>query len=357
MRIGIFGGTFNPPHIGHVQAVKAAAAEYKFDLLIVMPTGFPPHKVLPVNTPNAKKRYLMTQNAFSTLNNTMVSDNEIYSKENNYTIDTVIEIQNEYPDAELFLLVGTDMFDSIDTWKDSKKLLDIATPVRMSRDVIPVSSSEIRQLLPLRKGREYLADLNYSYIIKYRLYNAKPDFDWLSEKANQMLNPLRIAHVNACRTEAVRLAKRWEADSDDACEAAILHDITKKLDFSQNMCIIAEHGFCSKSYNKNEEKLLHSITGAIIAKTEFGVSDAVADAIKWHTTGRANMSMLEKIIYVADYIEATRSFPGVDKLRKAAYEDINEAMKIGLEMTVNDLKSRGITPDESTFDALFELNK
>jgi len=357
MRIGIFGGTFNPPHIGHVQAAQTAALQNNIDLLIVVPTGIPPHKTLPAGTPDSKKRYIMTQNAFSVLNNIKISEIEIHSKENNYTIDTVEKIKKEYPDAGILLLIGTDMYNSIDTWKDSERLLSIVNPVLLPRDVIPVSSSDVRRMLPLRKGREYLTDSNYAYIIKHRLYGAKPDFDWLSEKALSMLNPLRIPHVQACRTEAVRLAKHWGADPDDACEAAILHDITKKLDFSQNLCIIAESGNSVNLINKNEEKLLHSITGAIIAKTEFGVSDEVADAIKWHTTGRAKMSMLEKIIYIADYIEATRSFPGVDKLRTVAYENIDDAMMIGLEMTVSDLKSRGITPNESTYSAISDLGK
>jgi len=357
MKIGIFGGTFNPPHIGHVQAVKTAAEQNNIDFLIIIPAGIPPHKILPDSTPDSEKRYIMTKNAFSLLKNTKISDLEIYSKENNYTIDSVEKIQKEYPNAETLLLVGTDMYNSIDTWKDSERLLKKVTPVLLPRNVIPISSSEIREMLPLRKGREFLADSNYAYIIKYRLYGAKPDFDWLSEKALSMLNPLRIPHVKACQTEAVRLAKRWGVDPDDAREAAILHDITKKLDFSQNMCIIAENGNSVNLINKNEEKLLHAITGAILAKSEFGVSDEVADAIKWHTTGRAKMSMLEKIIYIADYIEATRSFPGVDRLRIAAYENIDDAMMIGLEMTVSDLKSRGITPNESTFSAISDLGK
>jgi len=356
MRIGIFGGTFNPPHIGHVQASKTAAEENKIDLLLVIPTGIPPHKPLPVSSPDPEKRYKMTQNAFASIKNTEISDVEIHSSDTNYTIDTIGKIKNKYQDSELLLLVGNDMFETIDTWKNHEDLLRLVTPILLPRDIVKISSSEIRQMLPQRKGRVYLAESNYSFIIKHRLYDARPDFDWLREKAHSMLNPLRIPHVKACETAAVRLAEFWGVDTDDAREAAILHDITKKLDFSQNMCIIAEHGFSGFTPQKNEEKLLHSITGALLAQSEFGVSNEVADAIKWHTTGKAHMSMLEKIIYVADYIESTRDFPEVDLLRKAAYENINKAMILGLEMTVNDLKKRGITPNNSTFEALAELN-
>jgi len=357
MRIGIFGGAFNPPHKGHVQAAETAVRQYMIDLLIVIPTGTSPHKALPTGSPSPEKRFIMTKNAFAGSDTAYVSDMEIFSRDSNYTIDTVKKIKQKYPDAELHLLVGTDMFDTLDTWKDSDILLKEVTPVLLPRNVINISSSEIRELLPLRKGREFLSKSNYAYIIKHRLYQAKPDWDWLRECAHSMLSPLRIPHVDACETEALRLAKRWDVDPDDAREAAILHDITKKLDFSQNMCIIAEHGVEIEKLGDHEEKLLHSITGALLAKSEFGVSDNVSEAIMWHTTGKAGMSMLEKVIYIADYVESTRDFPGVEALRRVAYDNIDEAMIIGLEMTINDLRSRGISPNKTTYDALYDLRK
>jgi len=357
MRIGIFGGAFNPPHIGHVLASSAAAELNSLDLLIVIPTGVPPHKSMPEGSPKRKQRLLMTKNAFSDTKKTKISDIEIFSDNNNYTIDTTRKLKKEYPDSEFFLLVGTDMYDSLNTWKSSEKLLKTVTPVLLPRDVVKISSSELREMLPLRKGREFLSDDNYAFIIKQRLYKAKPDFDWLRERAYQMLDPVRIPHVKASEAEAIKLAEHWGASQEDAREAAILHDITKKLDFSQNMCIIAEHGETLWKLGNHESKLLHSITGAITAKTEFGVSDDVFDAIKWHTTGRAKMSMLEKIIYIADYIEETRDFPGVNQLRTAAYEDINKAMVIGLKMTIQDLESRSITPNKKTLDALNDLSE
>ena len=357
MKVGIFGGAFNPPHIGHVRAAQTAASQYNLDLLLVIPTGTPPHKHLPSGSPGPEKRLIMTQNAFKLSDKTIVSDMEVYSNTNNYTIDTVINIKHKYPKAKLFLLVGTDMYESLKSWKDSEALLELVTPVLLPRNVIKISSSEIREILPLRKGREYLSESNYVYIIKHRLYDAKPDWDWLRERSHSMLNPLRAPHVDACEAAAMQLAKHWNINQDDAREAAILHDIAKKLDFSENMCIIAKHSLLLEQFGNHEEKLLHSITGALIAQSEFGVSDEVAGAIKWHTTGKAQMSTLEKVIYLADYIEATRDFSGVEQLRKAAYENIDNAMIMGLEMTIDDLKSRGIEPCAASYDALNDLRK
>jgi len=369
MRIGIFGGAFNPPHIGHVNAAKTAFAQYSLDKLIIIPTGTPPHKELPTNSPAPQLRLQMTINAFMNIkddicnsshsNNSCscieISDYEIFSNEKNFTIDTISQLRKSYPDAELFMLVGTDMYNTLSSWKDSDLLLDEVTPIELSRDVTPISSSELRDLLPQRKGREYVSDANYALIIKERLYSSKSDWEWLRQQAYAMLDPLRIPHVAACEVEACRLAEHWGVNTDDAREAAILHDITKKLDFCENMCIISEHGITIDKLEKNGEKLLHSISGALIAMSDFGVSKSVSNAIKWHTTGRAGMTMLEKIIYIADYIEETRNFPGVDELRRLAYSDINKAMLMGLEMTVDDLRSRDIPPDTSTLEAIQDL--
>jgi len=364
MKIGIFGGAFNPPHAGHVEAAKKAADQNNLDLLIVIPTGVSPHKSMPHGTPPAEMRLQMTENAFSGLKNTIVSDMEVFSKECNYTIDTVESIHKKYPGAEIFLLVGTDMYQSLDTWKSSDRLLNIVKPILLPRDLLPVSSSIIRELLPKRKLPEHLTQENYSFIIKNRLYDAKPDWSWLQSKAYSMLEEKRIPHVKGCEEAAIKLAIHWGADVNDAREAAILHDITKKLDFDENMCIIVKysqqtentlHGIFSCNYSIEEAKLLHSLTGAILAKTIFGVSDAVANAIKLHTTGCANMTILDKIIYVADYIEATRDFPGVDDMRLCSFKNIDSAMIMGLKMVVDDLISRGITPNKSTYQALDSL--
>ena len=357
MRVGIFGGSFNPPHNGHVNAASVAVASNELDLLIVVPTGTPPHKKLPKLSPSPQMRFDMTKNAFSGLKNAVISDLEIFKTEPCFMIDTVSAIKKEYSGADLFLLLGDDMHESLLAlnWKDSEELLNLTTPILLSRDVIDISSTELREMLPEREGTSYISDDNYSLIIKHRLYAAKPNWDWLRGKAHEMLLPIRIPHVDACEVEAMHLAERWNVNIEDAREAAILHDITKKLDFSENLCIIAEHGENIEELKKGEEKLLHSVTGSLLAKSIFGMSDAVTEAIRWHTTGRFGMSTLEKIIYIADYTESTRDFPEVDELRRKAYNNIDEAMVMGLEMTVSDLLFRGISPSLGTYGALYDL--
>jgi nicotinate-nucleotide adenylyltransferase len=298
----------------------------------------------------------MTENAFSDVKKAIVSDIEINNSESsNYTIDTIHKINKDYPSAELFLLVGNDMYDSLDTWKDSKELIKLITPVLLPREKVKISSTEIRDLLPKRKGNEYISKDNYALIIKHRYYKAKPNFKWLREEAHSMLDTKRIPHVDATEEAATKLAKHWNTSVDDAREAAILHDITKRLDFQQNMCIIRSCGLATDWICTSDEKILHAITGAEIVRSRFGASDAVANAIRRHTTGSKGMTTLDKIIYVADYIEATRIFPEVEELRQLAYENLDKAVVLGLEMSVDDLLSRGIEPNAATYDALNDL--
>ena len=360
-----------------------AVDQLGLELLIIVPAGAPPHKDLPAGTPPADMRLHMTRSAFLNAPGVIVSDIEIEKTGASYTVDTVEAIRRDYPGAQLFLLVGTDMFLTLDMWKDSETLLKSATPAVFSRStedterisgyaesllkrygvrsetitncIVDISSSQLRELLPRREGARYIDDTTYSYIIKNRLYGAKPDWDWLRGRAFSMLNPIRIPHVTGCEEEAVRLAKRWGGDPDDAREAAILHDITKKLAKEDNLSILEEHGIPVVKLENAGEKLLHSKSGAALAKALFGVSDEVAGAIMWHTTGKSGMSLLEKVIYLADYIEPTRDFPGVDAMRAAAYEDIDTALIMGFETSIQDMTERGITPDRTTFDALDDL--
>ena len=99
-------------------------------------------------------------------------------------------------------------------------------------------------------------------------------------------------------------------------------------------------------------KLLHAKTGAAVAARVFGESREVCEAIRWHTTGRANMTTLEKIIYLADYMEPNRDFPGVEKLREAAETSLDAAMILGLEMSIAQLRERGRSIDPNSQAAL-----
>ena len=172
-----------------------------------------------------------------------------------------------------------------------------------------------------------------------------------------LLKPSRVSHVLGCRDTAVELAKRWGADETDAARAGILHDVTKALDGPLQLTLCAEYGTMLDDFGKRYPKTLHALTGALVAQRIFGENEAVVNAIRHHTTGKADMTLLQKIIYVADYMEPCRNFPGVEKLRELAFTDMDAALKLGLEMTLEHLKRQGAEVSPESREALAWLNQ
>ena len=213
-------------------------------------------------------------------------------------------------------------------------------------DVVDISSTDLRRMLVFRCAAPFLPDGVGEYIQSNGLYGAGRDLknlpmEQLEPVVTGLLKKSRVNHVLGCRDTAVALAKRWGADETDAARAGILHDVTKALDGPLQLTLCAEYGTILSDFGKKYPKTLHALTGALVAERIFGENPAVVEAIRHHTTGRANMTLLEKIIYVADYMEPNRDFPGVEKLRELAFSNIDAALKLGLEMTLEHLARQG----------------
>ncbi len=379
MKIAIYGGSFNPPHLGHLEAARTVAQELCPDELIIIPDNIPPHKSMEPGSPTAEERMALCRLAFRSIPNAKISPIEIERRGKSYTAHTIRDLRVQYPADELYLVVGSDMLLSFEEWYEFRYLLDNCVLAVVSREEddldalrahkahmereygarvvllnhvpLPMSSSEIRVWLRLRLGSDLLDNAVYAEIIKHRYYDAMPELCWLREAVKQHLTAKRVAHVAGCESEAVRLAMHYGENAENAAEAGILHDITKKLDREEQLILCEKYGIiCDKDQLANV-KLLHAMTGAAMARDEFGVSDEVYEAIRWHTTGKPDMTLLEKIIYMADYIEPTRDFAGVDKLRTLAYKDLDAAMALGLEMSLEDIKSAGANVHKDTLDA------
>jgi len=151
--------------------------------------------------------------------------------------------------------------------------------------------------------------------------------------------------------EAIRLAERYGADVEKVRIAALLHDCTKKLEMEDQLELCRHYGIELDELEQKALKLLHAKTGAAIARDVFGVDDEIYNAIWWHTTGHAGMTLLEKIIYLADYIEPSRVFPGVDDLRKKCYEDLDKGLLMGLEMSIEEMLGMGNPVHHATVEA------
>ncbi len=149
----------------------------------------------------------------------------------------------------------------------------------------------------------------------------------IEDKLKNSLPPKRYKHVAGVCAEAVKLANHYGADETRAYNAALLHDCAKGCGEEEQFRLCSEYGVELDEITKKCPPIIHAPLGAEIARRVYGVNDdEVLEAIRFHTVGKANMTLLEKIIYIADMIEPSRDFDGVDELRRAAYEDIDEAM-------------------------------
>ena len=135
MKTGIYGGTFNPPHKGHTESGRNAVRRLGLERLIVLPAGMPPHKAVPGDSPSPDMRLDMVRLAFKDVERACVSDMETARGGISYTIDSLREIRRENPEDELFLIMGTDMFLTLEDWRNGQEMLSMVTPVVFPRDI------------------------------------------------------------------------------------------------------------------------------------------------------------------------------------------------------------------------------
>ena len=379
MRIAIYGGSFNPPHLGHVEAARSVQEQLKPDRLLIIPTNIPPHKEMEADSPRPAERLALCRLAFGGLPGAEISDMEIRRRGKSYTAETVDILKKKFPGAEICIVMGTDMFLSFCTWYRWEEMLKDCTLAVLSRETddsdeiaafrerlerengariqivphkpLPMSSTRIRSMLRKGEGASLLPEKVYRRILCRGDYGARPELDWLWEQTKAYLSARRVPHVQGVREQAVLLARRWGEDEYDAAEAGILHDITKNLSYEKQLKLCKKYGIMLSNAEKENPALLHAVTGAALARDKFGVPDKIVSAIRWHTTGKPDMTRLEKIIYLADYTEPNRDFEGVEPLRALCFEDLDKAMALGLKMSLDEIRSRGIDPFRDTRDA------
>ena len=394
MRIGIYGGTFDPPHNGHIAAAKAAMERLALDKLLLIPTFIPPHKALPAGAASPAQRHDMAVLATAELGKKAeVLDVELERGGPSYTWETLHLLRERYPEDELWLLMGSDMFLTLQDWREPQQVMALARIGAFSRlesgeeaafarqkaflereygadvtiipnpQVVELSSTEARQTLAQGGGADILPAAVYGYILRERLYGTHRELtgltpDELRPIALSYLKPKRMPHVLGTEATAAELARRFGEDETKARVAALLHDCTKKLDMAQQLALCEQYGITLDPLEQKALKLLHAKTGAAIARHVYGADDAVYQAILYHTTGRAGMSRLEKIIYLADYIEPSREFandPDVVRLRRTVYENLDRGMLLGLNMTIDEMREMGNPVHHDTLDARDDL--
>ena len=387
-RIGIYGGTFNPPHRGHLLALREFQSGLHLDRILMIPDAVPPHKEMAEGSPDPETRLRLCRLAAAGLPFVEVSDMEIRRAGKSYTAVTITELKKRFPDDELVLLMGTDMFLTFHQWRNPEVIAANASlamahrrdasreerteveaqAARLKKDygaavtvlqnaLFDVSSTTVRNLLSYRAGSSLLPEAVYREILRLGLYRTGEPlrdlpFEALKEASLSRHKPTRRRHAEGCCETAVALARRWGADEDAAARAGILHDVTKRLNLREQLILCEEYGIVVDDFYRQNDKPLHALTGAAVAARLFGETAAVADAIRYHTTGKARMTNLEKIIYLSDMIEPGRDFPGVETLRRQALENLDLAVLQALEQTVSFVLSKNAPLHPDSLEAL-----
>ncbi|MFA5658396.1 MAG: bis(5'-nucleosyl)-tetraphosphatase (symmetrical) YqeK [Oscillospiraceae bacterium] len=173
-------------------------------------------------------------------------------------------------------------------------------------------------------------------------------YDLLLKK---LLSKKRYIHSLNVAFEAVKLAEKYGADSQKAYTAGLLHDICKEMS-ADNQRQLVMLGFDVCQTELNAQPLWHAVAGAVYVKNQLGITDDdIINSIRYHTTGRSNMSLLEQIIYLADLISADRDYKEVKKMRVLAYTDLSQAMLEAFKFGICDHVSKGNSIPLKTVEA------
>ncbi len=360
-KTGILGGTFDPIHLAHERIGHAAQEMLGLDEVMVIPTGNSYFKTLHGNVTSAKHRLEMVRLSIQNDPLFTCSDIEIRRQGYTFTADTLLELSRACPDVKWYFILGADSLAGMKTWfapevicRHAELILatreDQCDQAQLQADMqymkdrysavihvlplsdLPVSSSQIRQeIYDGKLPHPMLEPAVNRYIAEHGLYGKQKSEAEIIASLKKRIKPSRFQHTLGVIETAEALASAWHYPHPEKARlAALLHD-------------------CAKS---EADALGHAPLGAVIAREEYGIRDAeILGAIRWHTTGRAEMSVLEKIIFIADYIEPGRDrAPHLDMLRKLAFSDPDKTIYCILEDTLSYLRNSGTCIDAASIE-------
>ncbi len=374
MRIGIFGGTFDPVHIGHINLAAQAIQEAGLDRLIFVPAKVQPFKQDQDITPE-NDRLEMLKLAIRDLPKAEISTFELDRDEISYTVTTLRHFREIMPEAELFFLIGADAFLKIFKWNGAAEILSehsflVGTRpgykeanlqevigkaeilyetkiTRLNNKEFDINSTEIRRRAELGEDiSELVPAAVVEYIRTHGLYKNERILDFISMNFSEK----RKIHTFAVAKVAMELAEIYGEDVNKAKTAALFHDMYRGVSESSLNMYVKHFGL--DSHYKDNSNLAHGKIAAIIMERDFGANDPdILNAVRYHTTGRRGMTKLEKIIYLADAIEPNREYDGVEDLREIARKGLDEAVLRSLENTIAFIEKKGVYLDKDTLEA------
>lgn len=357
MKVAIFGGSFNPVHNEHVKIATQAVKELMLDKLFILPANIAPHKKNQ-SLMDAKVRLNALKCAFENQDKIEVCDYEISKQGVSYTYQTILHFKKLYKDAELFFILGSDMLENFPTWKNPEIIAKNATLALTKRkngefdDEVLIEKVESLYNVKIKRLSVYGTTVSSTKIRVYKKLGLSVsdllpktvenyldsvnafEGDYLYDYVKKTLPEKRRVHTAGVILTAISLAKKLKVDVNKAEISSLLHDVAKYKNPLDYKDFQMDDGVC--------EDVIHQFLGEYIVKNELNITDQdVLLAIKYHTTGREQMTMLEKIVYIADLIEPSRKFVGVEKIREEIEKDFDSGFNYALEEIVDFLIKSG----------------
>lgn len=369
-RLGILGGCFDPIHEAHLNLARKALSEFALDAVLILPLGDAPHKRVYAGQ---EERYHMVELACHGEKGLFPSRFEIDRGGRTYTVDTLRALRSELGgEIEFYYIIGGDTLLELPNWREAEAVvkltkflsferagMDVSDHKRHLEEVLceiaptvffseepgrRMSSTQIRrrvtQELPITG---MVPERVEEYIGKKGLYrDCGMDFESAREKLRTMLKPKRFLHTSLVVSTADSLSREYGVNRMEARWAALLHDCAKDFGKDEQVALCGSLGIALDDVMLLAPELIHGPLGAEIAKSEFGMEDeAVLEAIRYHTLASPGMTALDKVVHLADAIEPGRSYDGVEALRALAYQDLDRALVLAIESTIQYLFKKG----------------
>lgn len=382
-KILIYGGTFNPVHIGHTHILKCFKEAINPQRILVIPTGDPPHKASPDLVPAYHRINMLKLSLMDEGIGAEVSTIETESSEKSYTAVTLTKLKEIYPDAEFYLCMGEDMFLTIHKWYKPEVILSLATVCAAKRSdeaelrlntqldylkssfenfkgmivnipYLEASSTEIREGTPDKKAR-LLTKSVFKYIFENSLYTKTFENGISAEECKALIEPLlkekRYNHSLSVAKKALELQAKYGGDKNKTEIAALLHDIMKDTSIETQLKIIEFSAIMLSVSEKLSPQVLHQISGAAYLKNYLKIEDAeIINAVRNHTTGRGGMTQLEKLVFIADAISEDRNYPSLQSIREASEISLEKALFVNTRSIIKDFSEKALPIVEGTLD-------
>ena len=386
-RIGIMGGTFDPIHNDHLSLAEQAYRQFSLDAFWMLPNGNPPHKS-EIRQEDVRHRIRMIQLAIEDTPYLKFCNLETSRKEYHYTFETLQHLKSAYPNMLFYFIMGADSLFEFDAWREPELISRdcvILAAVRDHRhraqmkekveelenrygaDIrlldtpnMDIASSEIRRRIACGEDISGMVPLKVAdYIKKNGLYTGgrgrmrRSDalsIRDLKKELEKEMDESRFEHTTGVMYMCAALAMRYGCDLEKAMLAGLMHDCAKCMPNAKKLKTAEKNHLEITDLERRNPFMLHAKLGAFLARKKYDIEDQeVLDAIRWHTTGRPGMTLLEKIVYIADYIEPKRDkAPNLPQIRQLAFEDLNMALLRILEDTVEYLDQGDDETDDIT---------